>query len=186
MTNIDNTEDNLLKKYTLVEQKNIKGKIILNNQENFEEFLKNSFNNTSFQKFYFGKIGEKLATFIKSKTGVDVNNYNLSLRSDTVKKIINSHGTEKEFFRGQIPITYEEIKNIPQVVAKPDIVSKSGTSAQGKPAITFSKDIDGMTYVVTYISDKHKNLEVQTMYKHKKIEPVTVQDVDIQPPQQTS
>ena len=71
-------------------------------------------------------------------------------------------------------------------MAKPDIVSKSGTSAQGKPAITFSKDIDGMTYVVTYISDKHKNLEVQTMYKHKKIEPVTVQDVDIQPPQQTS
>ena len=48
-----------------------------------------------------------------------------------------------------------------------DNVKSSGISNNNKPSITFEKNLNGNTIVVTYISDKHHNLEVQTMYKFK-------------------
>lgn len=40
------------------------------------------------QKIYFGIINERLANFIYSKTGINVKNYNLTLRASEVRKII--------------------------------------------------------------------------------------------------
>lgn len=132
----------------------------------FVNSIKNKATNT---KIYMGKIGNKIANSIKSKTGVDVENYNLSFRSDTAKHIIKQHGNAKtEAKRGQVAVTEEDFQKIPQIVSEFDDVYLSGNSQEGKPSLTFEKEIDNIYYVVNYVSDKHHNLEVQTMYKQKK------------------
>ena len=132
----------------------------------FVNSIKNKATNT---KIYMGKIGNKIANSIKSKTGIDVENYNLSFRSDTAKHIIKQHGNaETEAKRGQVAVTEEDFQKIPQIVSEFDNVYLSGKSQEGKPSLTFEKEIDNIYYVVNYVSDKHHNLEVQTMYKQKK------------------
>ncbi len=85
-----------------------------------------------------------------------------------MKHIFKEHGdAEKENLRGQLPITDDDILNIANVINNYDDVHSSGTSDENKPSITFEKNINGNTVVVTYVSDKHHNLEVQTMYKFK-------------------
>lgn len=132
----------------------------------FVNSIKNKATNT---KIYMGKVGNKIANSIKLKTGINVENYNLSLRSDTVRHTLKQHGnTESEAKRGQIAVTEEDFQKIPQIVSDFDNVYLSGNSQEGKPSLTFEKEIDNIYYVVNYVSDKHHNLEVQTMYKQKK------------------
>lgn len=57
-------------------------------------------------KIYLGKITSALAEVIKSKTGINVENYNVSLKADTVKHILKHHrDSVTESKRGQIAIT---------------------------------------------------------------------------------
>ena len=59
---------------------------------------------------YFGIINDLLARKIYAHTGVDVNNYNLTLRASKIRKILlHSHGnSESEALRGQRAITKED------------------------------------------------------------------------------
>ena len=117
---------------------------------------------------YLGKVKQNVSNFIKNKLGINVDNYNISLKTDDVRKIFKDHGSEKtEISRGQVPITESDFLNIPEIINNPDVISQEGTSQQGKPAIKFEKNINGNNVVVTYVSDKHNNLELQTMYKFK-------------------
>lgn len=75
--------------------------------------------------------------------------------------------------RGQIPVTLEDFKKIPDIVGNPDNIEVSGKTKDNKPVLTFSKEIGDNYYVVNYVSDRQHNLEVQTMYKHKKNNPST-------------
>ena len=38
---------------------------------------------------------------------------------------------------------------------------------EGKPTLVFEKVIDGKNYVVAYVSQKHRDIAIQTMYKSK-------------------
>ena len=119
-------------------------------------------------KLYFGKISNNTSEKIRNTLGIRTDNYNISLRANTIKHILKEHGNAKtEALRGQLPITANDILNIPYIINNYDNLKNSGVSEKNKPSITFEKNIDGNTVVVTYISDKHHNLEVQTMYKFK-------------------
>ena len=121
---------------------------------------------------YFGKIPIKLANFIQNKTGLNVVGYNLTLRANEIKKIINnSHGNEiREDLRGQRVITKEDLLLLPQIINNPDEVILSDKLFEGKPVIEFRKLINGKMKVITYVSSKHHDLTVQTMYSGKKNE----------------
>lgn len=120
-------------------------------------------------KIYLGKITSALAEVIKSKTGINVENYNVSLKADTVKHILKHHGnSDIESKRGQIAITEDDFEKIPKVISEFDYVSSSLNYESGKPVLTFKKWIKNNYCVVNYVSDKHHNLEVQTMYIQKK------------------
>ena len=156
--------------YTQKEIDNIKSnKIsIAQSNEDISNFVNNSRKVPGNFKMYLGKITENVSNTIKSTLGINVDNYNISLKTDDVRKIFKDHGSEKtEIPRGQVPITENDFLNIPNIINNPDIVSEAGKSPQDKPVIKFEKNINGNNVVVTYVSDKHNNLELQTMYKFK-------------------
>ncbi|MGN1097487.1 MAG: hypothetical protein ACI4SS_01170, partial [Clostridia bacterium] len=143
--------------------------VLFNSEEQFQNFVDEALNNVNMQeKLYFGKIGKSTAKRIFDKTGLNVLDFNLALHKYEIKKILsNSHGNEsKENLRGQRAITQKDLLRIPEIVTNPDDFSLSGTY-EGKPVIKFSKNIGGESYVVTYVSSKHHDLAIQTMYAQK-------------------
>ena len=124
------------------------------------------------KKMYFGRIPSDLAVLVKTETGLDIEGYNCTLRSDEVEKILlHSHGNDStETLRGQRAITKEDFFAIPEIIQSPDRIEASQELYEGKLAIRFIKTINGRTTVVTYVSKKHHDLVVQTMYAGRKKE----------------
>ena len=140
--------------------------IVYENDEQLQEFIKDSQNGVGIsRKMYFGYISNELADEIKNVTGIDVSNYNCTLRASEVRKILKNHGQEiTEKTRGQRAITPDDFELIPKVIQNPDNISLSDKLFEGKPVIVFSKIIDGKIVVSAYVSRKHLDLTVQTMY----------------------
>lgn len=164
------TRQNKYNNYTQKEFDNLQSpKIrIANNKNDVLSFIENAKKMPSNLKLYFGKITKNVANKIKNSLGIDVNNYNISLKVDAVRHILKNHSNNsQENMRGQVAITEQDILNIPEIINNYDLVRDSGPTDDGKPSITFEKNIDGNNIVVTYVSDKHNNLEIQTMYKFK-------------------
>lgn len=169
--------------YTQHEINNFKGgKVkIVQSENDISSFVESSKKAPSNAKLYFGKIGTTIANKIKQTLGINLENYNLSLKSDSIRHILNHHGASTESLRGQVSVTMDDFKLLPEIVANYDNIKESGISKQGKPSITFEKQIGDNYYVVTYVSDKSNSLEVQTMYKIKAKEKnsATVSDASI-------
>lgn len=156
--------------YTNKEIQNISSDkiIIANNDNDILDFVKNAKKQNSNKKIFVSKIIKDVATRIKNKLGINVDDYNISIKNDDIRKIYKDHGTEKtEISRGQVPITDSDFLKVREVVNNPDAIELAGKTLQGKDAIRFEKNIDGNLVIITYVSDKHKNLELQTMYKFK-------------------
>ncbi len=169
--NTENVKPEQYNNYSQQELDNLKNSKtirIANSKDDVINFIETAKNVPNNLKLYFGKVSDKVSSKIKNILGINTDNYNISLKSDTVKHIFKEHGdTEKENLRGQLQITDDDILNIANVINNYDDVHSSGISNENKPSITFEKNINGNTVVVTYVSDKHHNLEVQTMYKFK-------------------
>ncbi len=151
---------------------NSKDIIVYESDEQFESFVEKVLKNEDTnKKIYFGKVPDATAQMVFDKTGVDVSDHNIALKGYEIRKILlNSHGDEKvETARGQEPITRDDLKNIPSVIANPDDVSLSEKEYEGKPALLFEKTIDGKNYVVAYVSRKHHDIAIQTMYKKRSL-----------------
>ena len=150
--------------------KSSKSIVVYENDAQLREFVKSELNNKqSNKKMYFGAIPADLAAVIRSKTGIDVENYNCSISGYEIRKIFKDHGNEKtEALRGQRAITVDDIANIPAVVQSPEYITLSKKDYMGKPAIIMSKNINGNLTVVAVVSNKHLDLFVQTAYANNK------------------
>lgn len=150
--------------------KSSKSIVVYENDAQLREFVKSELNNKqSNKKMYFGAIPADLAAIIRSKTGIDVENYNCSISGYEIRKIFKDHGNEKtEALRGQRAITVDDIANIPAVVQSPEYIAPSKKDYMGKPAIIMSKNINGNLTVVAVVSNKHLDLFVQTAYANNK------------------
>lgn len=171
----NNTAESSSAKYALKEYsqhqidnwKESKTIVVYENDEQAKIFCEKALKDNSFKKkLYFGAITEDMARKIKQKTRIDVSDLNCCIRADEIRKILkNSHGNEKkENLRGQRAITIDDILLIPYVIQNADTVRRSETDYEGKPVIEFVKEIDGKTTVISYVSRKHKDLTVQTIY----------------------
>mgnify|MGYP004650258437 FL=1 len=152
--------------------KNSKSIIVYENNEQFDSFVKKALNNEEVnKKIYFGKISEPTAKMIFDKTGVNVAGHNIALKGYEVRKILlNSHGDKaREAARGQEAITAEDLKRIPDIITQADNVTLSEKEYEGKPALLFEKNIDGKNYIVAYVSGKHQDVAIQTMYKKRSL-----------------
>lgn len=171
--NVKENENNTLKKYSehqIENWKNSKSIVVYENEQQLKDFVDEALNNKNLnKKMYFGIISDDTANIVLKKTGANIKNYNISLKGYEIKKILNnSHGNEiQESLRGQRAITFDDIKMIPEIISYPDEIMLDSKLYQGKPVLKFFKTINGKTTVVTYVSDKHKDLTVQTMYSGK-------------------
>lgn len=160
--------------------KNSKRINIYEDNEQFDSFIDDALSKKNLgQKIYFGRMTDEIVEKIHSETGFDVTAFNVCIRADEIRKILlHSHGDAKsEELRGQIAITKEDILKIPEIVSTFDSVKLSDRLFENKPVLEFEKNINGKNFVATYISGKHKDLTVQTMYKSKKNKPPTAADV---------
>ena len=98
-----------IKEYSQKEISNIESsKIkIAKTEDDIINFVEEAINTKSSNKtIYFGKINDTLAEQIYRKIGIDLKNYNLSLKAGNIKKILKDHGNpEIEILRGQIAVT---------------------------------------------------------------------------------
>ncbi len=108
---ITKCKDNIVK-YSKQEMDNFQGGkvIVFKFKKDLDEFIKNSTNRTSNKKLYFGKIDNNLALKILNKTGINIENYNISLKTDAIRHILNHHSKKEKVLRGQIPISLKDFK----------------------------------------------------------------------------
>ena len=174
----DETINSNVIRYSSLEKKNIGSDKIFFADCNSDilKFVSNSLEEKSSNKcIYIGKVNDFLADKIFEDLGINIKRYNISLKANNVKKIIKDHGNiEKEYQRGQIPAFLDDFTYIDDIILDNERFYVSGVTSSNKMAIVFEKDLDYKYTLVTYISDKHHNIEVQTMYKHKKKNSFTV------------
>ena len=164
-------------KYTKKEINNMNnGCISFLNNNSIISFVCNELNiKHSNNKLYLGKINKKTANEIKKKTGLDLYNYNVILKGDNIRKIIKDHGSkDTEVLRGQINVKIKDFALISEIITGFDELTISGKTKNNKPVLTFEKTLDSKYYLVEYVSDKHHSIVLQTMFKHKKKNSVTV------------
>ncbi len=162
-----------LRGYTEQQKKNWENSkriVIYNNQEQLLQFISDSIaDKTMDKKMYLGAISAELAERIQLDTGMNVENFNLSLGSYEVRKILKDHGnTVKEAARGQRAIVADDFGHITDIVLNPTEIKLSSQDYMGKPAIIFSGDYNGRMNVVAVVSDKRLDLFVQTVYINAK------------------
>lgn len=163
------TTENIVN-YTDHEINNFKnGKVkIIQQPKDVKEFIEQSIKVSSNKKLYFGKISVYFARNIKKNIKIDITGYNISLKSDAIRHIMNHHSKKIEDLRGQIPVFKDDFLLIPLIIINHNYIYLSGISKGGKPSIKFKyQENDIMYCLVTYLSDKSKSIEVQTMYKIK-------------------
>ena len=174
----DETINSNVIRYSSLEKKNIGSDKIFFADCNSDilKFVSNSLEEKSSNKcIYIGKVNDFLADKIFEDLGINIKRYNISLKANNVKKIIKDHGNiEKEYQRGQIPAFLDDFTYIDDIILDNERFYVSGVTSSNKMAIVFEKNLDYKYTLVTYISDKHHNIEVQTMYKHKKKNSFTV------------
>lgn len=170
---VDDTiqDEKSIEKYSDKEKENwqsSKNILIYRDNAQFEDFITKSLNN-DINKIYIGKISSKLGEFIYSKTGLNISGYNLVLRSSEIRKILKyDHGDEtKENLRGQRAIVKSDFLNFAKIITNPDEIYLGDKKYENKPVIIFVKTINGKTIAVTYVSAKHHDLTLQTMYSGK-------------------
>lgn len=166
--------------------KNSKKIVLYEDEEQFQIFISEARKHKiPGKKIYFGMLPDRIADRIQSELGINVHDFNCSLKSYEIEKIFKDHGDEKaEGKRGQRAITERDLEKIPEIVARPERITESGTY-MGKPAIRFYKE--GIT-VTGVVSDKSMDLFVQTMYANKKRSLATAIDeqASINTPEATS
>ncbi len=146
--------------------------VVFEGNEQLSQFIRNSIeNNRMDKKLYFGAIPQDLAIRIADDTGLNVENYNVSLGSQEIRKILKDHGDDaKESLRGQRAVTEDDFAHIVDDVLNPSKVQLSDDTYMGKPAIIFTGTHNGRMNVVAVVSDKRLDLFVQTIYVNVKKE----------------
>lgn len=158
-----------LEKYTENEIKNLSSnKITLaKNIEDISNFAKKELQQkTSNSKIFIGKINKVIANRIKKETNLNLENYNISLKGDNIRKIIKDHGNKTiENLRGQDAITIEDFCIIDDIILDADEIYLSGKTKSNKDVITFKKKNKNLYTIIEFVSTKRKTLETHTMYK---------------------
>lgn len=156
--------------YNEKQKENWKGSksiVIYENIEQLRDFVRQSKENKQYsKKMYFGSIGAELAVRIEAKTGLNLENYNYSLRADEVRKILKDHGTDTtEVPRGQRAVSEQDFLALPNILNDATSIYLSANKYNGQPAIIFTK-VSGneKTTVIAVVSGKHLDLRVQTEY----------------------
>ncbi|MDV3426957.1 MAG: hypothetical protein LIR50_07190 [Bacillota bacterium] len=123
-------------------------------------------NNQSNTKNYLGKVTSFIANKIQQITGIDVTNRKHVLTDNDIRHMIKQHGDPiAEAEKGQIAITPNDIKNIPDIISNPTDIVKGTDNKLGQTIRYIKNYNDNLTYVVEVVPDKGNSLTIKTMWK---------------------
>jgi hypothetical protein len=115
------------------------------------------------------EVSPEVAKKATEITGIDVSGYRYTIDKSEVNHAINRHSNSKiERDRNQLPITADDLLNIPEIVEAPDRLTGLGKDKMGRETIAFEKNIgNGKTFVYEAVLKGRKELAFQTMFKKK-------------------
>ena len=114
----------------------------------------------------FAPVSDALAAQVKSAAHLDVDGFRHSLDVFAVRHIFNEHGNSlAEELRGNIAVTREDLKMLPQILAEPDGVEFSAVEPRGFKRLIVRKRINGYFFTVEEVRGKNHQLQIVTCYK---------------------
>jgi len=104
---------------------------------------------------------------IKEATGLDVEGYKHSVDCHSIRHIIKEHGNaKKEVSRGQLVVSENDIKRMPEIVAHFDKIEMR-SKVRGRERIRYTKRVNGHIFYVEELRSDDKQLAAVTMWKKK-------------------
>lgn len=132
------------------------------NYEKDIENLINTKNNNS--KVDIGPVSDNVIN-AGIKANIDLRGYRHNIDKSALNHIINRHG-KTENYRNQIPITNDDIKNIPDVIYNADNVEYSGKNEKGLDTFQYRKtNQNGEIYYIEEVRTGKRTLTTNSMYK---------------------
>lgn len=139
------------------------GDTISRNYGDIVEFIKTAKRLPPVKRLHIGIISDATAELVKTKTDVDIKNYDFVLASNFISHIFDSHGTQRtETPRNQKAVTYANIENIIETVIAPDDVVLA--SDENGTALKFIKELDGKNVALTITSTKKSTLTLKSAW----------------------
>lgn len=139
------------------------GDTISRNYGDIVEFIKTAKRLPPVKRLHIGIISDATAKLVKTKTDVDIKNYDFVLASNFISHIFDSHGTQRtEMPRNQKAVTYANIENIIETVIAPDDVTLA--SDENGTALKFIKELDGKNVALTITSTKKSTLTLKSAW----------------------
>ena len=128
------------------------------------EFINTASKDTPVKRLHIGVVNNDVADMVKTKTNVDIKDYDFVIASNFIAHIFDEHGNPKnETPRGQIAVDKNNIEDIIETVIQPDDVSITQDN-QGAKALKFEKDINGRNVAITITSTKKSTLTLKSAW----------------------
>jgi len=122
----------------------------------------------------FATVSEILAKKIQAVANENVSGFHHSLDVFAVRHIFNQHGNAAfEKARGNIAVTTEDLKRLPEILAAPDSVEFSTKQPRGFKRLIIKKRINGFIFIVEEVRGKNRQLQIITIYKTATAKDVT-------------
>ena len=133
----------------------------------FENNVDNALNNKySKRSTILGKVKSNIAIKIKDILGIDVSNRTHKLSDYDIRHMMNQHSDAiKESKKGQIPITSDDIKKIPDIIENPSDIVKGTDNKLGETIRYIKNYNDNTTFVVEVVPENSNDLIIKTMWK---------------------
>ncbi|MBP2638211.1 MAG: hypothetical protein H6Q72_4118 [Firmicutes bacterium] len=134
--------------------------------EKVSSFVDNALDNPSkFETMPLREVTPEEAATIKKLTHVDVDGFTHEISTNEIRHAINEHGNEiKESERGQLPLTADDLKKIPEIINSYDSIKK-GSPSGSHQSVIYQKRINGSVYYVEAVIPKKGVLRSKTMWK---------------------
>lgn len=136
-------------------------------ENDLESQIENALSNkNSKSRRYLGKVTDYVANKIKDVLGISVNNRRHVLADNDIRHMIKRHGNQDvESLKGQIAITKEDIKKIPDIINNPTDIVKGTDNKAGQTIRYIKRYNDNTTNVVEVVPDNSNALIIKTMWK---------------------
>ena len=121
------------------------------------------------EKREIGNVTEQLVNLAAESANLNLNGYTHNIDTSSIIHIRNNHGNPKvESKRGQIAVTKEDLKKIPQFIYDWDFIAFGGKNKRHQDVVIYGKNMpDGSSIYMEEIRTRQKTLTTNTLIKYK-------------------
>ncbi len=111
-------------------------------------------------------VTESEAIEVKEEIGIDIEGYHHTIDNYAVQHSLDRHGKPSETLHGQLPISEEDIRSIPEAIFNPDATVYGAKNKRGQDLIGRIKKLqDGSILLVEEVRTGQKTLAVSSVRK---------------------